>query len=98
MPVGWALVGSEKEPANLTGVLDLKRLAIETGQPWARTVQFTAHAPLREWWCSKQDANKKPRKPRKWQALVEIDGVSKDNLRDIWKFIDQNCSHADGFS
>jgi len=90
MPVGWALVGSEKEPVNLPNIRNLKNLAVQAGKPWAQAVQFTVHHPLTKFFHSP------PEKTRKWNAVVEIDGVSKPVLLDVLAFIEEKCSHSDG--
>ena len=90
MPVGWALVGNETEPPNIPNAHKLKALAVQAGKPWAQSVRFTVNAPMTVWWTSGGGT------PRKWQMLVEIDGASKADLRDIFQFIEQNCSHSDG--
>jgi len=90
MPVGWALVGSKTEPADIPKLLQLKELARKTNKPWAEAVQFTVK-PLSVFWT------KPPRMPREWDVCVEIDQVSSErDLKDIFQFMEANCSHVDG--
>lgn len=91
MPVGWALVGHPGEPAKVGNLRNLKNLALQAGKPWAQKVEFTVTEPLTVFW------HQSPKKTRQWQACVEIGDVTKADLLDIYQFIEQNCSHTDGF-
>lgn len=89
MAVGWALV-SKENPTKFANLLNLTKLAADAGQPWAKEVTFKITAPLTKFWTE-------PGKPeRHWDALVEIDGVGRGQLEQIFKFIHDNCSHVDG--
>lgn len=92
MPVGWILVKPHDTPegrANFANVHNLKNLALQDGKPWAQAVHFTVHTPLAVFWCAP------PKTPRKWEAAVEVDRVSKADLGDIFQFVEQKCSHVD---
>jgi len=93
MPVGWALVTKGKKPeeqARFANVHNLKNLA--SGQPWANAVSFTVTTPLSVSWTEPEERKHE----RHWDAVVEIDGVAKGQLKPIFQFIHDNCSHVDG--
>lgn len=92
MPDGWALVKKE-DPTRFANLQNLNDLARQAGQPWANKVKFKVKTPLTEFWTGHAEF-----KPRRWDAVVEIDGVGKGELDQIFEFIHDNCSHVDGFA
>lgn len=87
MAVGYALV-SKEDPTKFADLLNLQNLA--KGQPWADAVTFKVTSPLTEFWT--EDG----RPERRWDALVEISGVAKSQLDQIFEFVHDKCSHVDG--
>lgn len=90
MPVGWALIKPHEEGREkLANVNKLKKLAEEAHEPWAGEVEFVVRTPLPVKFTSTGEE-------RKWEAMVEIRGVSPGELKPIFRFIEGKCSHVDG--